>query len=148
MVSCWLIDAYTQRTNKIAPSAQVASYNATGGAGGVPRITITQNYFVPSGDPFFASDVAAFAETFASGHKVVLMSSEYVRLSIPLTIVGLGNYWIDISAAPTTAPVAGNIIETENYDNASSTQQEAYAFAADTNGKLGTTNTEDANVRM
>jgi hypothetical protein len=148
----WLIDAYTAKRHKIAPSAIVASYSATGGTGGRPRITCEANVFTEAGGEPYAYDTAAFN----SGDKICALTYGYVRASEvarpTMEIYSVGTHalanTIDLTAAPTYAPMAGDIIETERYDLASVTQMDEWTFQADAaDGFLGASN-DDPNIRM
>lgn len=132
----WQIGVHDTDHRRLAPSAKVSSYEAEG-ANGDPRINLYDDEFSASG-----FDVDAFSV----GDKIKLITEEYAPIApevvpdeceIKAIGSGVGTCWVDLVAAPSTAPGDGHYIETTDYNTASATQKAQWAFQADDGETLG-----------
>lgn len=141
-ITAWQIGAHDSTYRAIAPAGQVLDYNAVGGVGGRPRVT-----FDDAGLQQYGQDLS---NGFVAGDKITFFTDSVVPLDglseEVLEIYGVGTDYIDLTAVPTTAPVATNVCVPASYSNQTTTQKTKWATKADANGLLGAAN-DAAHVR-
>jgi len=133
-IGALMIGCHDRNYRRIAPSAKIAGYDADGGVGGVPRITLEAN--------IFSASPAKDSDFFEPLDKVILVQEDYRALdggATPevVTILGVGSNYIDLTAAPATAPIAGFFVDTPAYGDATTAQTEDWSFQAGSDEKIG-----------
>lgn len=121
------------QTGRIAPSAEVTGWDA-----GNLRIEIKTNEFT---DPNAVDLPQTDAEAFFDAGFIDLLNADLSDKDTGLEIVSkgetAGQYWIQVVAAPSPVPAAGDYLVPSRYSICIPVQQLEWIYIADANNQLG-----------
>ena len=112
----------------IGPSARVVSWNA-----GTKTITVAANVYTSASNPNLSTD----AEGFFAADVVQIVDQYGTVVTAAATVASVGVNAIVLTAAPATAPVAGDVVRAAAWSSAVAAQRARWAFVADVSDELG-----------